>query len=131
MSVPAGLYHSPVSFVTVHSNFHTAAAAGDADIETVIRQFSDLCFKRINICESAGSWDIPSVEKDMHSYSLHSIRFGAVHHSKQMAYVGVYVSVRQQSEEVHSSLDAGYIFPRIRGEDRTVLYGLVHELCTL
>lgn len=40
MGIPAPLYHTPICFISVHCNIHTAAAAGDSHIKIPIAQFT-------------------------------------------------------------------------------------------
>ena len=134
MCLPACFNHTPVCTVTVHSDDHTSAAAGDSVIVGIIGKLSKLCLELIDILQCGCLTNITAVQQDVDAYFCDALFFCFIEHSQQVVDMGVYVTIGKKTDEVHRAalLCISYErFPYLALIHGLACQRLGYEFCTL
>ena len=135
MRFPAFFHHSPVGFVAVHGNIHSAAAGSDAYIEIGASKSAEKLFERYDVIERGSLAHVASVQQNMHAHFTYAFLFGADNHRFEMIDVRVDVAVAEKPQKMKRRiffLDVGnHFFPRFGRKHLARLNGLSHQFRSL
>ena len=135
MSIPATLNHRPVSLVAVHCNLHTSAAACEPAVECGVIKLSEQLVQLLEVDLRSLRRNVTSIEQSVYSYLGNALSLSLADHVEQVLDVGMYVTVRKQTDEMHGGILAlnvgNKLLPGVGFVHLAALNALVYELGAL
>ena len=104
VGLPAEVNHSPVGFVSVHGDLHSAAAGRDLDIAVFVGEIGDECFEGIDVFKRGGFAYVTAVEEDVNADILDAFSLCLLQHSLEVVDMAVHVAVGEQTDEVEGGV---------------------------
>ncbi|MPM91358.1 hypothetical protein SDC9_138486 [bioreactor metagenome] len=98
--MPSAFNHSPVGFISVHCDVHSAAAGCYSGIEMAVIDRIKKSFKRQDIIKGACFSDIASVKQGMYTDKLDALGFSFGYESLEMINVRMNVSIGKQTNKM-------------------------------
>ena len=134
VNFPARFDHVPVGAVTVHRDFHSAAARGDLCVERGVVKLRKLVFEHVDVGQRRSRGNVSAVQKDMYSRAFYALFLGFFQHAEKVRDVGVDVAVGKKPDKMkRSALKAVrfQLLPRLGAVYRARSYRFVDQFRAL